>query len=117
MIFRLNDHLQFPDPELAEPDGLLAVSGDLSAERLMLAYQNGIFPWYSDDTPILWYSPHERFVLFPAELHVSSSMKRVINSKQFRATNNQCFAEVIAACAQIERKDQDGTWITDDMKE
>lgn len=116
MIFRLNDRLQFPDPELAEPDGLLAVEGDLSTERLILAYQNGIFPWYSDDTPILWYSPHERFVLFPDELKVSSSMKRVLNSTRFRVTTNKCFADVIEACSLVERKDQDGTWITDDMK-
>lgn len=116
MIFRLNEHLQFPDPQLAEPDGLLAIGGDLSAERLMLAYQNGIFPWYSDDTPILWYSPHERFVLFPDELRVSSSMKRVLNSNRFRVTTNKCFPDVIEACSLAERKDQDGTWITDDMK-
>lgn len=117
MIFRLNKRLQFPDPQLAEPDGLLAVGGDLSVERLVLAYQNGIFPWYSDETPILWYAPHERFVLYPAELRVSSSMKRLLNSNRFRVTTNQCFAKVIAACATAERTDQDGTWITDDMKE
>lgn len=117
MIFRLNKHLQFPDPELAEPDGLLAVGGDLSTERLMLAYQNGIFPWYSDDTPILWYSPHERFVLYPDDLKVSGSMKRVLHSNRFRITSNQSFAEVIEACSAMIRKGQDGTWITDDMKE
>jgi leucyl/phenylalanyl-tRNA--protein transferase len=116
MIFRLNKRLVFPDPELAEADGLLAVGGDLSTERLMLAYQHGIFPWYSDDTPILWYSPHERFVLFPEELNISSSMKRVLNSNRFKVTFDQCFADVITACATVERKDQDGTWITDDMQ-
>jgi leucyl/phenylalanyl-tRNA--protein transferase len=116
MIFRLNKTLQFPDPELAEPDGLLAVDGDLSTERLVLAYQNGIFPWYSDETPILWYSPHERFVLFPNELHIASSMRRVINSQKFRVTTDTRFEEVITACAETERKDQDGTWITADMK-
>lgn len=116
MIFRLNDSLQFPNPELAEPDGLLAVGGDLSTERLILAYQQGIFPWYSDDTPILWYSPHERFVLYPDELLISSSMKRVLNSNRFKVTYNQCFADVIEACSSVERKDQDGTWITNDMK-
>ncbi|MDB4925145.1 leucyl/phenylalanyl-tRNA--protein transferase [Mucilaginibacter sp.] len=116
MIFRLNKRLQFPDPELAEPDGLLAVGGDLSTARLMLAYQQGIFPWYSDDTPILWYSPHERFVLYPDELLISSSMKRVLNSNRFKVTYNQCFADVIEACSSVERKDQDGTWITNDMK-
>jgi leucyl/phenylalanyl-tRNA--protein transferase len=80
MIFRLNKRLVFPEPALAEPDGLLAVGGDLSTQRLLLAYQNGIFPWYSDDTPILWYSPHERFVLYPQELNISRSMRRVLNS-------------------------------------
>lgn len=116
MIFRLDERLIFPDPELAEPDGLLAVGGDLSAERLLLAYSAGIFPWYNDDTPILWYSPHERFVLFPAELNISSSMKRVINSRRFNVTFDTCFADVIEACSSVLRKDQDGTWITTDMK-
>jgi len=116
MIFRLDERLIFPDPELAEPDGLLAVGGDLSAERLLLAYSEGIFPWYSNDTPILWYSPHERFVLFPAELNISSSMKRVINSRRFNITFDTCFADVIEACSSVPRKDQDGTWITEDMK-
>lgn len=116
MIFRLNKQLLFPDPELAEPDGLLAIEGDLSTARLVLAYQSGIFPWYSDDTPILWYSPHERFVLFPAELKISSSMRRVLNSNKFRVTFDTCFADVIEACSAVERKDQDGTWITTDMK-
>jgi leucyl/phenylalanyl-tRNA--protein transferase len=116
MIFRLDERLIFPDPELAEPDGLLAVGGDLSAERLLLAYSEGIFPWYSDDTPILWYSPHERFVLFPAELNISSSMKRVINSRCFNVTFDTGFADVIEACSSVPRKDQDGTWITEDMK-
>ncbi|TSJ43850.1 leucyl/phenylalanyl-tRNA--protein transferase [Mucilaginibacter corticis] len=115
MIFRLNERLLFPDPELAEPDGLLAVGGDLSTERLVLAYQSGIFPWYSDDTPILWYSPHERFVLFPAELNVSSSMRRVLNSGRFKITYDECFAEVIQACSAADRPGQDGTWITEDM--
>jgi len=115
MIFRLDDRLLFPDPALAEPDGLLAIDGDLSTERLLLAYQNGIFPWYSDDTPILWYSPHERFVLFPDELIVSKSMCQVINSGKFRVSVDQCFEKVIAACSAIERPGQDGTWITGDM--
>jgi leucyl/phenylalanyl-tRNA--protein transferase len=116
MIFRLDNHLIFPDPELAEPDGLLAVGGDLSTERLLLAYQNGIFPWYSDDTPILWYSPHERFVLYPDELKISTSMKKFMRKKLFTVTTNQCFNDVIEACSSVERKDHDGTWITNDMK-
>jgi leucyl/phenylalanyl-tRNA--protein transferase len=117
MIFRLDDRLIFPDPELAEPDGLLAVGGDLSTERLLLAYQNGIFPWYSDETPILWYSPHERFVLYADELRVSASMKKFLRKDIFHTTIDQCFTEVITACSAMERKGQDGTWITEDMKD
>jgi leucyl/phenylalanyl-tRNA--protein transferase len=117
MIFRLDKRIIFPDPSLAEEDGLLAVGGDLSVERLLLAYQNGIFPWYSDDTPILWYSPHERFVLFPAELKVSKSMRQVLRSDKFRVTYDTAFERVIESCSTSYRADQDGTWITDEMKE
>lgn len=116
MIFRLDERMLFPDPELAEEDGLLAVGGDLSTDRLLLAYQSGIFPWYSDDEPILWFSPHERFVLYPAELKISKSMRRVLNSGMFKVTTDQCFEKVITACSQMEREGQDGTWITADMK-
>jgi len=116
MIFRLDKRLLFPDPGLAEPDGLLAVGGDLSVKRLLLAYQNGIFPWYSDDTPILWYSPHERFVLYPDELKISKSMQRVLRSNKFTATTNKCFDKVIAACSTIGRNGQNGTWITAGMR-
>jgi len=117
MIFRLDKRIIFPNPSLAEEDGLLAVGGDLSTNRLLLAYQNGIFPWYNDDTPILWYSPHERFVLFPNELKVSKSMRQVLKSDRFRVTLDQNFADVIDACSSAGRKGQDGTWITDDMKQ
>jgi len=116
MIFRLDDRLLFPSPELAEPDGLLAIGGDLSVKRLLLAYQNGIFPWYSEDEPILWYSPHERFVLYPSELKLSKTMKQVLRSNRFSVTVDQCFDKVIEACSSIERDGQDGTWITSDMK-
>ena len=116
MIFRLDDRLLFPSSELAEPDGLLAVGGDLSVKRLLLAYQNGIFPWYSEDEPILWYSPHERFVLYPSELKLSKTMKQVLRSNKFTVTVDQCFDKVIEACSSIERDGQDGTWITTDMK-
>src|ERR1700761_3415166 len=98
MIFRLNEDLIFPDPALAEPDGLLAVGGDLSVDRLVLAYQEGIFPWYNDDTPILWYSPHERFVLFPDELKISKSTRQILRSGRFHVTRDQCFEKVIEAC-------------------
>lgn len=116
MIFRLDDRLLFPDPSFAEEDGLLAVGGDLSTERLLLAYQNGIFPWYSDDDPILWYSPHERFVLYPPELKISKSMRQVLRSNKFTVTTDTCFSDVVAACSSAKREGQDGTWITDDMK-
>jgi leucyl/phenylalanyl-tRNA--protein transferase len=117
MIFRLDERLIFPDPALADEDGLLAVGGDLSSERLLLAYQNGIFPWYNDDTPILWYSPHERFVLFPDELKVSKSMRQVLRSGRFSITKDQCFEKVIEACSLVDREGQDGTWITAEMME
>ena len=116
MIFRLNDDLVFPPTELAEDDGLLAVGGDLSVARLLLAYQSGIFPWYSDETPVLWYAPHERFVLYPDELKISKSMRKILASGCFSVTYNTCFADVITACAQMDRTDQDGTWITSDMR-
>ena len=116
MVFRLDKRLLFPQPELAETDGLLAVGGDLSVKRLLLAYQNGIFPWYSEGTPILWYSPHERFVLYPAELKISKSMRQVLASGKFSITINQCFDEVIAACSSAPREGQDGTWITAEMR-
>jgi leucyl/phenylalanyl-tRNA--protein transferase len=117
MIFRLDkDDISFPKPELAEEDGLLAVGGDLSPERLILAYHHGIFPWYSDESPILWYSPHTRFVLFPDKIRVSKSMRKVINTGTFRFTYNENFEEVIKACAYTQRKDQPGTWINPDMQ-
>jgi len=116
MIFRLDERLLFPDPALAEEDGLLAVGGDLSAERLLLAYQQGIFPWYNEDEPILWFSPHERFVLYPAELNVSKSMRKVLSSEEFAITVDKDFENVIRNCSAVERNGQDGTWITTDMQ-
>jgi leucyl/phenylalanyl-tRNA--protein transferase len=116
MIFRLDENLWFPDPQLAEDDGLLAVGGDLSVNRLLLAYENGIFPWYNEDSPILWYSPHERFVIFPDELKVYKSMRQVLRSGKFTISMNKCFSGVIEACSTISRKDQQGTWINPDMK-
>ncbi len=117
MIFQLDDDaIGFPNPAFAEPDGLLAIGGDLTPERLIEAYRNGIFPWYDDDSPILWYSPHERFVLFPEELRISKSMRQVIRSGKFDITFDNAFADVIAACAASPRHGQDGTWITRDMQ-
>jgi leucyl/phenylalanyl-tRNA--protein transferase len=118
MIFQLsNSHIAFPNPELAEEDGLLAVGGDLSIERLILAYRLGIFPWYSEETPILWYSPHSRFVLYPSELKISKSMRKVLSSGKFSITLNQAFDQVIHSCSTIYREGQEGTWITEEMKD
>lgn len=117
MIIQLSkDKIWFPSPELADEDGLLAIGGDLSAQRLLLAYRNGIFPWFSEGDPILWYAPHERFVLFPERLKVSSSMLKILRSGSFRVTYDQAFIRVINACANSIRKDQKGTWITETMK-
>jgi len=117
MIFWLTEEIIFPNPELAEEDGLLAIEGDLSPKRLLLAYQNGIFPWFEDDTPILWYSPHQRFVLFPSEVKISKSMRQVLKNHPFKITYNQAFEKVILACAEAKRLEQDGTWITQEMQE
>ena len=106
----------FPDVELAltEPDGLLAVGGDLSVTRLLAAYRQGIFPWYSDGQPILWWSPNPRAVLFPHRLKISRSLRKTLRSEKFTVTMDTCFVDVIHACAQT-RRDGLGTWITDDM--
>ena len=118
MIFQLNDNdILFPDPALAEPDGLLAIGGDLSSNRIVAAYKNGIFPWFSDDDPICWFAPHERCVIFPSKIHVSKSMQKSMRAKEFEVTTNTAFAAVIAACKNTARKDQDGTWITDEMED
>ncbi len=115
MAYWLSEELLFPPPQLADTDGLLALGGDLSVKRLLLAYRNGIFPWYSRGEPILWWSPDPRFVLFPDELKVSKSMKQVLRSGQFTVTFDTHFKEVIHACKRIARKGQSGTWITRDM--
>jgi leucyl/phenylalanyl-tRNA--protein transferase len=116
LIFQLTNDLIFPAVEHAEEDGLLAIGGDLSPERLLLAYHQGIFPWFEGELP-LWYSPDPRFVLFPDELKISSSMKQVIRSNTFHFTTNQAFEEVITQCSNIKREGQGGTWITEKMKE
>jgi len=118
MVFRLpEDEIVFPNPALADQDGLLAVGGDLSIERLLLAYHNGIFPWFSEDDPICWYSPHERCVIYPAEVKVSKSMGKVLKSGMFVVTFNRAFKEVIINCAKVGRKGQPGTWITKEMQD
>lgn len=117
MIFYLDDdNIDFPDPSLAEDDGLLAIGGDLSSNRLINAYLHGIFPWFSEGDPICWFSPHERCVIFPDKIYVSRSMKRLLRSKHYQITSNQDFSSVIDNCAAIHRPGQDGTWITAEMK-
>lgn len=108
----LSDALVFPPVENANAEGLLAVGGDLSPERLTLAYRKGIFPWFNDDSLILWWSPDPRMVLFPENLRISKSMRKVLRQDQFNITRNKSFREVVEACAAIERPGQDGTWIT-----
>lgn len=115
-MYLLSDELVFPPVENANVEGLLAVGGDLSPERLLLAYQNGIFPWFDNDSIILWWSPDPRMVLFPNEIKVSKSMKKVIRNKQFRLTKNTCFEKVLEYCSSVPREGQDGTWITEAMK-
>ena len=113
-IFALDDSVQFPPVHLAEKDGLLAMGGDLSPERLLLAYQSGIFPWYSEP-PILWWCPDPRFVLFPGELKISKSLRPLLNRNAFEFTTNKAFAPVIQHCKKVERPDQDGTWISNEI--
>ncbi|WP_316786124.1 leucyl/phenylalanyl-tRNA--protein transferase [Pedobacter frigiditerrae] len=118
MIFQLlDDELIFPDTALAEPDGLLAIGGDLSEERLFLAYQSGIFPWFSEGDPILWYAPHERCVIFPDKIKISKSMRKTLASDVFNVTENKAFEKVIEHCAKTPRIGQDGTWITHEMQQ
>jgi leucyl/phenylalanyl-tRNA--protein transferase len=114
LVFTLKKELYFPPVHLAEPDGLLAMGGDLSPERIILAYSSGIFPWFEGDTP-LWWATNPRFVLFPQELKVSKSMKQVLNNGKFEFTTNKDFIQVITNCSKIKRDDQNGTWITNEM--
>ncbi len=112
----LDDRLVFPPVEMANQEGLLAVGGDLSPERLILAYRNGIFPWFSEDSLILWWSPDPRMVLFPSKGKVSKSMRNTLNRGIFTVTRDTAFEEVIDACSKAPRPGQHGTWITDKMK-
>ena len=114
-VYRLSNALIFPDPEQADPDGLLAVGGDLSSERLLLAYRLGIFPWYEDDTPILWWSPPRRCIMKPSDFHVSHSLQRVLRQRHFTVTFDQAFPEVIRGCAETRTEQGQGTWITEEM--
>ena len=115
-MYFLTDKIAFPVSE-ASFEGLLAIGGDLSSERLIHAYSNGIFPWFEDDEPLLWWSPDPRFVLFPKDLKVSKSMKQILRKSDFKVTVNKDFKSVIEQCANAKRDGQDGTWITGQMEE
>jgi leucyl/phenylalanyl-tRNA--protein transferase len=115
-IFRLSHELIFPPSLLAEENGILAVGGDLSPSRLILAYQNGIFPWYNEGEPIIWHSPDPRFVLFPDELRISKSLRKTLNQNRFKITFDRSFEDVITGCSQP-RKMVRGTWLLPEMIE
>jgi leucyl/phenylalanyl-tRNA--protein transferase len=114
-IYRLFEEPVFPDPAEADPDGLLAIGGDLSPERLVAAYAGGIFPWYAENSPILWWSPDPRLVLEPAALHVPTSLRRVLNACGYGFSLDCAFSQVISACARTPRPGQNGTWIVPEM--
>jgi len=116
MIF-LTENIWFPPISTASSEGVLAIGGDLSSERLLLAYSNGIFPWFNEGEPVVWYSPDPRMVLFPERLKVSKSMRKIIRSQEFRITYNTHFEAVISNCKTIARDGQAGTWITKEMQE
>ncbi len=116
-VYQLIDEVVFPPPDQAEPDGLLAVGGDLGSDRLLLAYQLGIFPWYEEGQPILWWSPDPRLVLEPEKFHISRRLRQTLRKGHFRVTFDQAFVPVIQACAAVRRKGEDGTWITPEMQE
>ena len=116
-LFRLSKRLDFPPAWLARSDGLLCIGGDLCSKRLILAYENGIFPWFSQDEPILWWSPDPRLVLFPEDIHISRSLKKKINRAPFRVTVDNAFEQTIVSCAQPRRDGLEGTWLVDEMIE
>jgi len=116
-IFRLVDDLVFPPPDYADPSGLIAIGGDLSSERLLEAYRVGIFPWYSDDQPILWWSPDPRLVLELDQFKIARSLRKILKKGIFKVTFDRVFEEVIAACATVDRDGQQGTWITQEMQD
>jgi leucyl/phenylalanyl-tRNA---protein transferase len=116
-FFRLSAEPTFPPPELAEPEGLLAIGGDLSTERILTAYRHGIFPWYEPGGPILWWSPDPRLVLIPRELRITRRLARTIRQGKFETRYNTSFAQVIRACAETPRQHEEGTWITPEMQQ
>ncbi len=114
-LFRLSHQVEFPPAWLARSDGLLCIGGDLSCERLLLAYRNGIFPWFSENEPILWWSPDPRLVLFPSQVTISRSLRKKIKKNQFQITVDQAFEHTIKACATPRKEPGEGTWLVDEM--
>ena len=114
-MFLLSNELYFPPVTEADEEGILAIGGDLSTQRLLLAYRNGIFPWYTDDEPIIWWCPNPRFVLFPDEIKISKSMRAVLKKQTYSFTINNCFNNVIKNCKTINREGQSGTWISEEV--
>ena len=114
-VYQLSEDFVFPSPHLASKEGLLAVGGDLTRTRLLLAYSQGIFPWYSEGEPILWWSPDPRLVLYPSELKVSRSLNKVIHKDRFNITVDRAFEQVITDCARVRLENREGTWIVDEM--
>lgn len=115
-IYQLDEHLWFPKPEEYDDSGIIAIGGDLLKDRLLLAYENGIFPWYNEDEPILWWSPIDRMVLRPHEVKISKSLKAILRQEKFKITFNKDFEGVIDNCQNTPRKGQDGTWINNELK-
>jgi leucyl/phenylalanyl-tRNA--protein transferase len=114
-VFALSEDLVFPPPHLASREGLLAIGGDLSEKRLLLAYSMGIFPWYSEDEPVLWWSPDPRLVLYPEEFHISRSLAKVIRRRAFTVSMDRAFEQVMRGCAGVRSRSGEGTWIVPDM--
>jgi len=114
-IYKLSNDLVFPHPSLSEEDGLLAIEGDLSPERLLLAYSNGIFPWFSENEPILWWSPDPRFIIYPKDIRISHSMRKLLKKNTYKISYDTCFRNVISNCSNLRK--ETGTWITSDMIE
>jgi leucyl/phenylalanyl-tRNA--protein transferase len=116
-VFQLTNDIIFPAPDFAEPDGLLAIGGDLSAPRLITAYRQGIFPWYSEGDPILWWSPAPRMVLLPEQFHLPRRLARTIRKQVFQVSADTAFADVISSCGSLRKESGEGTWITKEMKD
>ncbi|HEX8562741.1 MAG TPA: leucyl/phenylalanyl-tRNA--protein transferase [Flavobacterium sp.] len=117
MLYSLSEKIYFPPVESASAEGILALGGDLSPQRLVLAYKSGIFPWFNDGEPIVWWSPDPRMVVFPDRYKVSKSIRNILNKGRFNVTFNRCFREVITNCSEVDRSGEPGTWISKEMIE